>query len=294
MVRNVHERIRFYAALPDAALLSAVESNSRVDRESTIELVASLAELDARGLYRGLGYSSLYAYCAQHLHLSEHEARTRMEAARAARRFPMVLDLLIAGELTMTTAAILRPWLTDDNCLTLLDAARRKTKREVEALVVDLGPQVESDSNVFPVPGGYRVEVTVDHEAYRALQRLQELLRHSIPSGDAAHIVGTALKALLRDVERRRLADVHRPRASGLQISHTRHVPAAVKRAVWTRDKAQCAFMGTEGRCSERAFLELHHVIPFARGGPATVENLQLRCRAHNSYEAEMAGVVQE
>src|SRR5262249_61773914 len=98
IARDVPGRIPFYAALPDAALLSAVESNSRVDRESTIELVASLAELDARGLYRGLGYSSLYAYCAQHLHLSEHEARTRMEAARAARRIPRGAELALRAE----------------------------------------------------------------------------------------------------------------------------------------------------------------------------------------------------
>jgi hypothetical protein len=28
-------------------------------------------------------------------------------------------------------------------------------------------------------------------------------------------------------------------------------------------------------------------VVPFARGGPTTTENLALRCRAHNAYEAE-------
>jgi hypothetical protein len=272
-------------------LLSAVESNNRTTRHGTIELIASLAELDARRLYLGLGYSSLQTYCLQHLHLSEHEARTRMEAARAARRYPMVLDMLAAGELTMTTAAILGGWLTDENYQTLLEAARRRTKREVQALVADLGPPVELDSEIFPVPGGYRMEITVDSDTYQVFQRLQALLRHSIPSGDPAQIVGASLKALLRDVERRKLADVHRPRPRGMQESRTRRVPAAVKRAVWARDKAQCAFVGTEGRCQERGFLEVHHVVPYARGGAATVDNLQLRCRAHNQYEADLRGL---
>ena len=66
-------------------------------------------------------------------------------------------------------------------------------------------------------------------------------------------------------------------------------MPASVKRAVWARDGGQCAFVGTEGRCTARGFLELHHVEPFALGGPTTIDNLQLRCRAHNAYEAEMA-----
>src|SRR5687768_16700960 len=67
----------------------------------------------------------------------------------------------------------------------------------------------------------------------------------------------------------------------------SRHVPAAVRREVWKRDGGQCAFVGDARRCTERGFLELHHVIPFADGGPTTAENLQLRCRAHNVSEAE-------
>ena len=63
-------------------------------------------------------------------------------------------------------------------------------------------------------------------------------------------------------------------------------MPASVKRAVWARDDGRCVFVGTDGRCQETAFLELHHVVPFADGGPTNVENLQLRCRAHNAYEA--------
>jgi hypothetical protein len=41
-------------------------------------------------------------------------------------------------------------------------------------------------------------------------------------------------------------------------------------------------------RCTERTFLEFHHVQAYAHGGPATVENISLRCRRHNQYEAEL------
>jgi hypothetical protein len=33
--------------------------------------------------------------------------------------------------------------------------------------------------------------------------------------------------------------------------------------------------------------LQYHHRIPFAERGPTTVDNLELRCPAHNAYEAE-------
>jgi hypothetical protein len=38
---------------------------------------------------------------------------------------------------------------------------------------------------------------------------------------------------------------------------------------------------------AERGLLEFHHVVPHADGGEASVQNLQLRCRAHNALEAE-------
>jgi hypothetical protein len=62
-----------------------------------------------------------------------------------------------------------------------------------------------------------------------------------------------------------------------------------VKRVVSKRDADQCAFVSPEGRrCNQRAFLEFHHVQPFAHQGPPTVENISLRCRAHNAYESEI------
>ncbi len=64
----------------------------------------------------------------------------------------------------------------------------------------------------------------------------------------------------------------------------------AVRRTVWPRDGGRCAFLSATGtRCTERTFLEFHHVECHAKGGPATVENISLRCRRHNQCEAELS-----
>jgi hypothetical protein len=58
---------------------------------------------------------------------------------------------------------------------------------------------------------------------------------------------------------------------------------------VYLRDGGRCAFVGNGGRrCNSRAFLEFHHVTPWADVGDGTVSNIELRCRAHNQYEATL------
>jgi hypothetical protein len=84
-----------------------------------------------------------------------------------------------------------------------------------------------------------------------------------------------------------KFAATEAPRLPRGTAAGSRHIPAEVKRAVWLRDLGRCAFAGTDGRrCNERAFVEFHHVRPYAIGGEAAVDNIQLRCRRHNDYEA--------
>ena len=113
-------------------------------------------------------------------------------------------------------------------------------------------------------------------------------MRHSVPNGDLGAILDRALDALLANLERQKLAAVVRPRVKAQTNTTSRHIPAAVRRAVWKRDDGRCAFRSARGRCDEKGFLECHHVRPFADGGAATTDNIELRCRAHNQYEADL------
>jgi hypothetical protein len=137
-------------------------------------------------------------------------------------------------------------------------------------------------------PERYRVQFTVSAETHDKLRRVQNLLCREIPSGDPAAIFERALDLLLQDVEKKKLAAVAKPRPPRGSREGLRDIPAHVTRAVGKRDGGQCAFVGRSGRCTERRFLEWHHVQPYGHQGPATVENISLRCRAHNVYESEL------
>jgi len=128
------------AALSDADLLGRVAILARAEREATVELVAHLAELDARRLSLGQGFASLFSYCTGALGLAEHAAYNRIEVARASREFPALLDLLVDGSLNLATMRLLAPHLRPDNFDGVVGMARGRSKRDVEMLVARLAP----------------------------------------------------------------------------------------------------------------------------------------------------------
>ena len=134
----------------------------------------------------------------------------------------------------------------------------------------------------------FKVQFTISRETRDKLQQVQDLMRPLVPNGDPATIFDRALTVLRADLERKKFAATTTPRRAREGDESRRHVPAGVRRAVWHRDGGQCAFVGSHGRCDERGFLEFHHLVPFAVGGAATVEDIELRCRAHNGHEAAL------
>jgi hypothetical protein len=138
------------------------------------------------------------------------------------------------------------------------------------------------------------------YQCHDKLRRVQALLRREIPNGDPGAIFDRAIALLLEKIEKAKLGAASRPRTPPVirpgtdnQVSSgrlaSRHTASHIKRSAWRHDGGQCAFVSKDGRrCTERAFLEFHHIRPYALGGPTSTENISLRCRRHNQYEAEL------
>jgi hypothetical protein len=138
---------------------------------------------------------------------------------------------------------------------------------------------------IVPVaPEVFRLSLTMSAETRAGWQRLRELV-----GADDTAVLARAVTAAVKALEAQKLGATDAPRAARSAALESRHVPSAVKREVVARDGNQCAFASTAGRrCSERRWLQFHHVKPWMAGGPTTVENIQLRCRAHNQHEADV------
>ena len=115
----------------------------------------------------------------------------------------------------------------------------------VPALSIIAAPAPRQPAVMKPLaPERYKVQCTVSHDTYEKLRRVQDLLRHTIPTGDLSAIFDRALTLLLAELSRTKFAATDRPRRDRSLRSGSRHIPAGVKRKVWTRDGGRCAFHG--------------------------------------------------
>ena len=111
------------AALSNADLVARTKSLAGRERDTTAQLVAHIAELEKRDVHLREGYPSIFVYCRDVLGLSDGEAYNRIEVARTARLFPVILEMLSAGEIYLWTVRLLAPHLTPENHLEVLRSA---------------------------------------------------------------------------------------------------------------------------------------------------------------------------
>jgi len=159
-----------------------------------------------------------------------------------------------------------------------------------------------------------RLHITVSRRFLEKLQAARAALSHSRPSASAEEILEAGLDLVLRrDAKRKGL--VQKPRKEMPRKEKPRkempsqempsqempsqemppkenpsaesHVPAAVKRQVWTRDGGHCQWpLESGGVCGSTLRVELDHRVPLALGGASTADNVRLLCRVHNDLAA--------
>jgi hypothetical protein len=328
-------------SLDDDALLTHFADVVREDRRVTAELLIHIAEIDARKLWAKEGYPSMFAMCVERFLMSEAAAGKRIQAARTATRFPVIVPLIALGELHVSGINRLAPHLTPGNHEYLLGRAKHKTIREIEQLVAELAPRPDvrarvarlpehlpaavdltqpeaspvdsapspnlrdratagapaayaltsppnaplDGARVAPLsPGRFKLTATISESTHEKLKKLSDLL----PRADLSEILDRALGELLDKTLRRKAALTKQPRLASPR-STGRDIPAAIRRAVWLRDGGRCAYVSSSGRrCNATHDLEYHHKQLYALTGTHDVHTIELRCRAHNQYEAEL------
>jgi len=137
-------------------------------RRLTALVVVHLGEVEERRLHQLAGHSTLFAYCVTRLKMSEDEAYRRIEVARLARGFPCLFEMLAAGRVSLSVAALLKPYLTGDNHAALLEAVCGKTVRQAREVLAAWFPRPDVPASIrkLPVPrGGAATPLRTEHVA---------------------------------------------------------------------------------------------------------------------------------
>jgi hypothetical protein len=196
-------------------------------------------------------------------HWSDDEGALRLEARLCADQGARVLAALAVAERR------------------ILAEARRAGRREpYQAYAADaLVALAEGGGNAKAVPV---VQVRVDHAA---------LVRGHVADGEVCEIPGVGpipvatARALAEDCILKVLV------TKGLDVVAVAHggrtIPAHVRSALEIRDP-KCVIPG----CDVRERLEIDHVVPFAKGGPTTLENLARICHRHHALKTHLGWVL--
>jgi len=140
------------ARLSNDELLGSLSRLAHDHCRLTASVVAHLAEVERRRLHARQGYSSLFAYCTEVLHLSEPEAYLRIQAARVVRRCPAVLDALSEGDLHLSAIKLLSAELTPNNQAELVALASGCTVRQLKELLAARNPQPDVPTRLRRLP----------------------------------------------------------------------------------------------------------------------------------------------
>lgn len=142
--------------MTDLELEAGLHRLAWVERGALVLLLSHLAEFDHRRLYADRGLPSLFVYCTRVLGYSEQGAYKRIQAARAVREHPLLLQRLACGEIHLAAAVVLAPHLKLENAVELLAAARGKSTRELERFVAGLSPRPDAPDCLRALPGPAR------------------------------------------------------------------------------------------------------------------------------------------
>ncbi len=285
------------------------------ERAVTLKLLKHLLEVERRHLFSKYECSSLHAYCVKYLKMSDPQAGRRVAASRLLNELPVIEEKIATGEMNLTTVCQASSFFKAESRagnsfaqtekLELLNELDHQSKEKVERILMahSSSPEIHVRETVkIKSDELTEIKLVVDQECLAVLIRLKEIWSHAMPGATYTAVVK---RLALAEVERHdpdlkaqraaeRKARSNTPREAQREVptpaeSRTsRHIPATVRHAVWLRDLGRCTFVNeATGECCEsRRFVECDHIRAFALGVEHTIENLRLRCRAHNQRHA--------
>ncbi|MCB0317481.1 MAG: HNH endonuclease [Bdellovibrionales bacterium] len=300
--------------LSNSELLNNTLKLSQTERETMVDLLLHLVEIDNRSLYLSEGYSSMFDYLIRELKLSSSAAGRRVKAIRILAVNPDSATMLRDGSLNLSTLCEAANAIKEDPKVINRFKGASKAKAQLIASEYKLAPKKKLKDSIKPLgrkvlelslpitpasgSGGNRSLVGITHkiqfqakdEFVEKLKEVKALLSNKYSAGITLEKVFTECMEVYLDKHSPTRRDVRRKKRKIKLVEakkRTRNIPVDVRDQVFVRDENQCTYISENGiRCCSTYNLQVDHIKPYALGGSNELSNLRILCAKHNRLEA--------
>jgi hypothetical protein len=283
-------------SVSDSDLLRDTKHYANEEKENGIKVLHHLKEVDARKIFAPK-YSTLYNYCLGELGYSEGSAARRIQTMRLIRDIPEYEIKLHDGSTNESNLSAVQTFFnrerkkkgknySKEQKLKVLQEIEGKSARETQQALAAISPESARRDSSKPINAEEtEIRFTANKALMEKFEKIRNLLGYQLSDQQFA-----SLFEELADLALKKLEPKKEVSPTLAKVSETRYIPAKVKRVVWHRDSGRCTHVDPQGkRCESKHALQYEHVIPFAKGGKTSVENLKLLCPAHNQLASIQA-----
>ena len=285
--------------LSDDVLIERLKKLVREEREILMSVLHHLREVERRRLFSKYQCASLFAYAVAELKYSESQADRRISAMRLLRDVPQkdtpqLEAKITSGTLSLTNLVLAQTLFSKEKKagrqmdaetkLTVLSQLENQSTRQAEKIVCGISPEMQARKKEL------HFNLIEDDSLREKLLRLKGHFAHAQPNMSLTDLLHRLCDEKLESISKLKspsapgtrkktgtTAAASYPRVAGERRPLSQ---AEIRRRVWRRDKGRCS------NCLSTFALEIDHVQPKAAGGPSTLENTRLLCRACNQRAA--------
>lgn len=312
--------------LNDNALRISSQKAAQNERTATSVVLHHLREVDRRRLYSKWKYPDLKSYAVGDLKYTEDEAWLRISAMQFLKDLPEIEEKVNDGSLQLSTLVLAKrafakevkqltetkpqfelqaqsatalevpsiqakPLRTKEEKLRIIEKLENVSKREaIKIIEHETGVSVKSQESIRPLSdGNFEMKTILNKDVLNRIEKAKGLLAHSYPNITNAALLSLALEALMKEIDpalkaknalQKAKKEQSTDKSTVPEQSSKHYIPAAVRHHVWTRDKGKCT------NCGSGYAVQHEHIVPFAKGGENTIENIKLLCRSCNQRSA--------
>ena len=309
----------------------ALVDSVRAEEKARQCAVLWFGEIMRRKLYRDLGYSSVNQYAREALGFSKTRTGDYVQLVNKLEKLPAVKESVASGKLGYTKAREVVKVADAQSEKAWVNEAVRSSRRELEVKVARAKknaataeqPVLVAEPALPKASPPVRVSVEMTPEQFARYEKLLESLAkggrtgdradllleglaaltekaprgahdgtpfqvhvHECPSCEAAHLATAKGDLMLDEATKGRAQCDGKILEKGNRNKAT--IPPTVRRMVLARDRHRCRTSG----CGHTRFLEVHQVVPRAKGGGNDPDNLVTLCSACHQLVHEKPGVL--